>query len=141
MAAFLHHSPVLIQKVYDVGGVDLVANVEMESNFKPWVVRNEGHGWNSFGLCQLNNHYHPQYRNDLKKHLEEGNKILLDCLRKAKGNFALAIAHYNGGTHPPAYSIRWGLKVKEKLRQICYYIVWRNNKALEVSQGWGYLKS
>ena len=133
MATFLHHPVWLVEKAYNVGGINLVTNVEMESNFRPNVVRNEGRGWNSFGLCQLNNHYHPQYRNNLRKHLEEGNKFLLDCMKVAKNNFAVAIAHYNGGTHPPKVSYDWGKKVEKKRTQILHYIEWRNNKALGVA--------
>jgi hypothetical protein len=133
MATFLHHAPALVQKVYDVGGINLVSNVEMESHFNPTVVRNEGHGWNSYGLGQINNHYHNQYRNNLQKHIEEANRILLDGMRVAKDNFAVAVAHYNGGTNPPPYSFRWGLKVAKKRAEILYYIAWRNNKALEVA--------
>lgn len=140
MATFLHHPVWLVQKAYDVGGINLVANFEMESNFRPNVVRNEGHGWNSYGLGQINNHYHPQYRNNLQKHIEEANKILLNCMKVAKGNFPIAIAHYNGGTHPPKCSYKWGRKVAEKKRQILYYIAWRQRENLGVAQGCSYLK-
>jgi hypothetical protein len=133
MATFLHHPASLVQKVYDVGGINLVTNVEMESNFKPTVVRNEGHGWNSYGLGQICNHYHSQYRNNLQKHIEESNRILLDGMRVAKGNFAVAVAHYNGGTHPTAYSFRWGKKVEKKKMQILYYIAWRNMRELGIA--------
>ena len=140
MATFLHHPVWLVQKAYDVGGINLVTNFEMESTFNPNAERDEGHGWNSYGLGQINNHYHKQYRNNLQKHIEEANNILLYWMKIAKNNFPIAIAHYNGGTYPPEYSFKWGRKVAEKKRQILYYIAWRQMRELGVAQGTSYLK-
>lgn len=114
LAVLLCRDPALVQMVYLEAGVDGVAVVEMESRFNPRAIRREGHGYTSWGLWQLDNQWHPQYRDDLAAHNREGARYLEECKEAANGDFALAVAFYNGGNHPGAYSRAWGKRVEAK---------------------------
>jgi hypothetical protein len=126
LALYLHRDPALVQLVYEAGGVDSVTVVECESNFNPQASRREP-GGTSWGLFQLYDRYHEQYRFDLGKHIEAGAAFLAE-LKAQYPDFATAVAHYNGGKHPGAYSRAWGLKVAAKrgeLRRVIWTQVYK----------------
>ena len=127
LSLILHRPPQLVRAVYDIGGIDAVVVVEMESQFCETALCREPQG-TSWGLFQLYDHFHKQYRGDLLMHIVTGVAFLEDCKERAGGNFALAIAYYNGGSKPGAYSIAWGRRVEAKRA----WLEARYEKAVEV---------
>ncbi len=128
LAAYLSRPPALVQLVYDRAGVDGVAVVECESQFYPQALRREPRNHTSWGLWQIDDEWHPQYRFDLGKHNEEGARIWEEALAQAGGDFTRGVAHYNGGKHPGEYSRAWGLKVAAKrgeLRRVIWTQVYK----------------
>jgi hypothetical protein len=123
LATLLHRSPSLIEKVYQSAGLDGVSVVWCESRFVKTALREEPRGHTSWGLFQLNNEWHPQYRNNLNLHIAIGASFLADCKRGR--SFRDAVAVYNGGPKPKAYSIRWGKKVEKKRDNFALYL-WRH---------------
>ena len=129
LAAYLHRPLFLVEKVYSEGGVDAVAVVEMESRFNPRAWRREPRGHSSWGLFQIDNEWHSQYRGDLDAHIAEGVRILREC--EMGGTFSEAIARYNGGTNHGAYSIAWGKQVEAKRDELSRWL-WNHE---EISGG------
>jgi hypothetical protein len=123
LGLLLHRSPLLIEEVYRSAGLDGVAVVWCESTFVTNAVRIEPRGHNSYGLFQLNNEWHPQYRDNISLHIATGSAFLASC--KLGREFSDAVAVYNGGLKPKAYSIRWGKKVEAKRNNFALYL-WRH---------------
>lgn len=120
LALYLHRPPALVGLVYEAGGTDAVALVECESKFNPQAFRIEPRGHSSWGLFQIDNEWHLQWRFNLGKHIEEGARILAE----APGDeLYIKVAHYNGGTYPPAKSWAWGKKV-QALRDDMAHWLW-----------------
>ena len=113
LASFLHAPAGLIATVYDMGGIDAVAVVTFESqwNVRAWRVEVRGH--TSFGLFQLDDEWHPQYRDDVLLHIATGVEFLGECKSVSGGSLARAFSIYNSGTS--WRSIAKGREV-EKLR-------------------------
>jgi hypothetical protein len=131
LAAYLHRSPALVSTVFDMGGLDAVAVVECESNFNE-TARREEPGGTSYGLFQLYDRYHPQYRTDLLMHIVEGVRFLEEC--KEGRTLAQAVSVYNGGKNPGEYSRRWGKRVERKRDELSRWLAWRELKAMEVAR-------
>jgi hypothetical protein len=121
LAALLHRPPGLVTTVYAMGGLDAVAVVEMESQFRVTAFRTEPDG-TSYGLFQLYDKYHPQYRYNLLLHITTGVRFLEEC--KAGRSYAMAVAVYNGGKCPGEYSLAWGKRVERKRNSLAMYL-WR----------------
>lgn len=68
----------MIQKAYDLGGLDFVTMLECESGFNPLAI---GDSWRSYGLCQINTRWHTvteEYKNSWEVQIET-------CYQKWKG--------------------------------------------------------
>lgn len=140
LAIYLHAPQGLVATVYDFAGLDGVAVVFMESRFVETARRREPQG-ESWGLFQLYDKFHPQYRDDLLLHIVTGVAFLNECkdiappwYQDVPGFFARAVAHYNGGTHPGAYSWAWGRKVEAKRDELQRWLSWRAVKAMETAR-------
>jgi hypothetical protein len=72
----------LVSTVYAMGGLDAVAVVYYESRFNERAWRREREG-SSFGLFQLYDKYHEQYRDDLLLHIVTGVAFLAECKKMA----------------------------------------------------------
>ena len=60
----------MIQKAYDLGGLDFVTMLECESGFNPLAI---GDSWRSYGLCQINTRWHTvteEYKNSWEVQIE-----------------------------------------------------------------------
>lgn len=112
IAIFLHHPPDYIQCVLEIGGIDAVAVVEYESRFNPRAWRREIDG-TSWGLFQLYDKCHKQYREDILLHIVAGTEFLAECKKVSGGSLARAYSIYNSGTS--WISIKKGRQV-ERLR-------------------------
>jgi hypothetical protein len=123
LAAYLHAPIGLVQLVYEAGGTDAVAVVECESKFNPQAFRLEPRGHSSWGLFQLDNEWHLQWRYNLGKHIETGAAFLAECKEKTGGDFAAAVSLYNSGSMTKA--IKWGRKV-ERVRDDLAHWLWLN---------------
>jgi hypothetical protein len=99
----------LVENVYAMGGIDAVAVVEYESQFNDRACRREYEG-TSWGLFQLWNKCHEQYRHDLLLHMVAGVAFLAECKVKGNGNIAVAYSIYNSGS--PRRSIGKGREVQ-----------------------------
>ena len=98
LAAYLHRPAPLVELVFEAGGLDAVAVVQAESRFFPQASRYERDRYGriigtSWGLFQLFDRYHPQWRYDLGKHIAEGAAFLAKCKRDE----AFYEAHYVAG--------------------------------------------
>lgn len=127
LALYLHHSAALIQAVYAQGGLDVVAVVECESNFNPRAVRHEPRGFTSWGLFQIDDEWHPQYRGNLQAHICYGVAFLRQCEARAHGNYPAAVSIYNSGSS--VKSLAWGKRVEQKrdalARWLSWWVLWR----------------
>lgn len=132
LAIYLHRPPALVEQVYRAGGLDAVAVVEMESNFILRAERREPRGHSSYGLWQLDDEWHPQYRNNLAAHVAYGARFLAEC--KQGRTLAQAAAVYNGGSRPGAYSRAWGAKVERKRDELARWLRWREVRAMETAE-------
>jgi hypothetical protein len=121
LAALLHRDPNLVSEVYWMAGLDGVSVVECESQFNPRALRVEPRGHTSFGLWQIDNEWHEQYRGNLLLHIDKGAEILRDC---AGRDLSTKVSHYNGGDFPGAYSIAWGKTVEKRRDSLALYL-WR----------------
>lgn len=68
----------MIQKAYDLWGLDFVTMLECESGFNPLAI---GDSWRSYGLCQMNSRWHTvteEYKNSWEVQIET-------CYQKRKG--------------------------------------------------------
>ena len=74
----------------------VIAVVASESSFKPNAIHYNG-GSTDYGYFQLNNLWHDQYRNNVKKHIETGIDHLKWCLVTEKNNLNRALSRYNTG--------------------------------------------
>ena len=128
LACFLHLTgpkAELVEKVWLAGGVDAVALVWMESNFNPRAWRREPRGHTSFGLFQIDDEYHPQWRGDLMRHIAEGQLFLDECKARTP-NLRWAVARYNG-------SLAWGIRVEAERDELVRWLSWRALRELEVA--------
>ena len=60
----------MIQKAYDLWGLDFVTMLECESGFNPLAI---GDSWRSYGLCQMNTRWHTvteEYKNSWEVQIE-----------------------------------------------------------------------
>ena len=119
LATLLNVSPVLVEKVYRAAGLDGVAVVWCESSFNPKACRREPNG-TSWGLWQLYDLWHEQYRTDQEKHIESGAVFLQLCKDKAKGDFVKAVSIYNSGS--PTRSRPWGSRVVGLRDSLAHYL-------------------
>ena len=135
LAAYLHVANVhLVQAVLDAGGLDAVALVWCESRFNEHAVRREPRGHTSWGLYQLDDEFHPQWRHDLLRHIAEGQLFLDECKLRAEtadgrnarahwyrmtasrpSFFAYAVALYNG-------SLAWGFVVERERDELARWL-------------------
>lgn len=106
-------------------GVDGTAVLSMEGQFNPKAFRREPRGHTSRGPWQIDDEWWPQWPNDLMLHLAQGAAIWKMYSDQHPNDFAMAVACYNGGDHPGAYSRWWGRKVKARRDSIELYI-WRH---------------
>jgi hypothetical protein len=130
----------LVSTVYAMGGLDAVAVVYYESRFNERAWRREREG-SSFGLFQLYDKYHEQYRDDLLLHIVTGVAFLEECKNGAafpgvsitgpeqrnirsqpRLSLARAYSIYNSGS--PRRSIAKGREV-EALRDGMAMYLWR----------------
>jgi hypothetical protein len=97
IALFLGRPLDYMATIYDLGGIDAIAVVEYESQFNPRAFRREIDG-TSYGLFQLYDKYHVQFRNDPLSHIITGVEFLEECKEKSRGSFSRAYSIYNSGT-------------------------------------------
>ena len=125
LAAYLHASPMLVKSVFDAGGLDAVAVVTCESQWCEHAWRREPEYHTSYGLFQLNDGYHPQYRDDLLMHIVTGLEFLNECKAKTY-TLARAVELYNG-------SYAWGVVVERKRDELVRWLRWRWIREQEVA--------
>jgi hypothetical protein len=141
MLAIYLNAPIgLVSTVFDMGGIDAVCVVYYESRFneRAWRREREGSSW---GLFQLYDKYHEQYRDDLLLHIVTGVAFLEECKNGAafpgvsitgpeqrnirsqpRLSLARAYSIYNSGS--PRRSIAKGREV-EALRDGMAMYLWR----------------
>jgi hypothetical protein len=122
LSLLLHRDLDLVWAVYEAGGVDAVAVVECESEFNWKAVRRESEG-TSWGLFQLYDKYHKQYRNDLYQHIVTGAQFLEECKEKAGGDFVAAVSLYNSGSLTK--SRKWGERVRRERDRLEWWLLRR----------------
>lgn len=111
-----------VEVAYAMAGLDGVAVITCESQWNQMAFRHEPRGHTSWGLWQIDNEYHEQYRGDLLLHLVAGAVIWRDCLEKACGNFTLAVRLYNSGSR--LGGLAWSDVVRSKRDTLAIYL-WR----------------
>lgn len=126
LALYIHHPQTLVEKVWAAGGIDAVALVECESQFNPKALRREPRHHTSWGLFQLDDEFHPQYRGNLGKHIAIGAAFLAECKARTM-TLARAVERYNG-----AYS--WGLTVERKRDELGRWLAWRAVRELDIAR-------
>ena len=120
LATYLHRPPALVDLVWQAGGLDAVALVEAESHFNPHALRIEPRGHSSWGLFQLDNEWHLQWRGDIAKHVQDGAAFLDACELASGGDFAAAVSIYNSGTRNG--NLAWGFYVKAKRDDMAHFL-------------------
>ena len=94
------------------------ALVEYESWFKPGAERRYTDGSSDHGLFQLNSRWHPQYRDNLAKHIWYGSGLLLCKLIEYKEPlWALSAYHTNDPWKGLQYAQKV-LSIYERIRRI-----------------------
>jgi hypothetical protein len=117
LAAYLHAPLGPVKTVWELGGLDAVAVVTCESQWQEHAWRRESGHHTSWGLFQINDGYHRQYRDDLLMHIVTGVSFLNECKARTK-TLAGAIVLYNG-------SYAWGLTVERKRDELVRWLLWR----------------
>ena len=120
LAMYLHQPAPLVDLVYAAGGIDAVAVVQCESHFHPQAMRLEPRGHSSWGLFQLDNEWHLQWRYDLGRHIKDGAAVLAECETKTHGDFAAAISIYNSGSQIKA--LAWGRHVARVRDDLAHWL-------------------
>jgi hypothetical protein len=125
LAALLHRPAPLVDAVYQYAGLDGVAVVEYESQFhdRAFRIERDADGWaigTSWGLWQLFDRCHKQYREDLLFHIVTGAEFWAKC--KAGRGIAEAYSVWNSGN--PRSSLAKG-KVVERKRDAMAMFLWR----------------
>jgi hypothetical protein len=121
LIALLLHRPIgLVGTVYEMGGLSAVVVVEYESEFCITSYRKEKDGF-SYGLFQLYDKCHEQYRDDLLLHIVYGVRFWRECMAKGK-TIARAYSYFNSGN--ARTSIEKGREVQRKYDSLAKYI-WR----------------
>jgi len=127
-ALLLGHDPILVQMVAASFPADpalAVAVVEHESAFKPtsWVYERDKQGkiiGTSWGLWRLFSKYHPQFRDNLAKHIQHGAGFLLGLIlryrRSGDAAVMFALSAYNTGD--PWRGIRYAVRVLAIYRRL-----------------------
>jgi hypothetical protein len=95
-------SPDLISKVWNMARakqldpetiVSLVS-LETKGTWDPNIVADDTHG---FGLFQLDDRYHKQFREDLDAHINYGLDFFKNLLSRSKDDYSKALSRYNTG--------------------------------------------
>ena len=121
IAMLLGRPPGLVSTVYDMAGLSGVVVCEYESQFNERAWCRESAGGTSFGIWQLYDKFHPQYRDDLLLHLVYGAEFWKACVAKG-GTIARGYSLYNSGN--PWRSIEKGRAVESKYKSLSMYL-WR----------------
>jgi hypothetical protein len=121
LAAAMNRPADLIAEVYWMSGLEGVAVVEYESQFNPRAYRREAAGGTSWGLWQLWDKCHKQYRDNLLLHCGTGASFWKACLRSG-GTVERGYSLYNSGS--PWRSIEKGKCVERKYNSLRMYL-WR----------------
>jgi hypothetical protein len=122
IALLLHRPPGLVSTVYEMAGLSGVCVVEYESQFNDHAFRREELGGTSYGLWQLYDRCHEQYRSDILLHIVAGVFFWSKCMEKGNGSIARAYSIYNSGS--PTRSIEKGRAVARRYESWELYL-WR----------------
>jgi len=142
LALYLHAPVGLVTVIYDTSGLDGVALVWCESRFNPRALRREPRGHTSFGLFQLDDEYHKQYRGNLTAHIAEGERFLEECKGGRERHSTVSPAGGRSGGHAPSLSLAvaryngslaWGLIVEAKRDELARWLAWRWVKDEEIA--------
>jgi hypothetical protein len=128
LAIYLQAPVGLVSTIYDVAGIDGVAVVYYESQFNERACRRELRGHTSWGLWQLDDEWHEQYRDDLLLHIVRGTVKWKEDMCAASGNISVAYSIYNSGS--PRKSIDKGKRV----RALRDRLAWRVAEAYGVGE-------
>jgi hypothetical protein len=127
LALSLNAPPSLVDIAFEmaesggISGFDLCVMIDCESQFEEEAIRREKDG-TSYGLGQLYDKYHEQFRGDVILHLVETIRTFRD---DCPGNcLSERVAHYNGGIYPKRAAKAWGRYV-ERRRDSKLLEVWR----------------
>jgi hypothetical protein len=121
LAMMLNRPPGLVATVFDMAGLEGVVVCDFESQFNPKALRREECGGTSFGLWQLWDKCHEQYRSDLLLHMVTGAEFWKTCMDKG-GTVARAYSIFNSGS--PWRSIEKGRIVERRCESLRLYL-WR----------------
>ena len=118
LSAYLHRPFDYVNRVWQAGGLSAVTVVWCESQFTPTALRREPRNHTSWGLFQIDDEWHPQYRRDLAAHIREGSAFLAQCLEEGQ-SLGRSVGIYNSGSvggNPrwSAYVVRW----RDRLAQV-----------------------
>ena len=110
IAMTLHRPVDRVNLIYTYAPIEKVFNcaiVEGESRFNPKALnKNIKNGIilsTDWGYYQLNDRHHPQFRDDIKAHVEYGSDFVTRLIMEAKGNYRKALRGYNAGHAYPDY--------------------------------------
>lgn len=119
IAMMLGRQPGLVETIYDMAGLEGVIVCEYESQFNARAFRREACEGTSWGLWQLYDKCHKQYRDDLLLHCVYGAAFWRECMDKGK-TISRAYSIYNSGS--PKASIIKGREVEAKYNSLAMYL-------------------
>lgn len=122
LAILLHRDPALVSAVYTMGGLDAVVVVEHESQFHERAWRKEPEG-TSYGLFQLYDLCHKQWREDVLLHIATGVGFLEKCKAQSGGNLARAYSRYNSGNERTSLAV--GKRLERRRDSLALWL-WRH---------------
>lgn len=98
-------------------GIDyelIIALVSEESSFRQFAKNYNTDDSEDFGYFQLNNKWHPQFKDDVESHIEYGIVFFKWCLIKEEGNIIKALSRYNSGRSSSKAGIEYAKRVLSK---------------------------
>jgi soluble lytic murein transglycosylase-like protein len=95
----------------------MFALVAEESSFRQYAINTNKDNSKDFGYFQLNDRWHPQFRNDVEKHIEYGINFFKWCLRVEEDNIERALSRYNSGNPNSRVGLEYARRVLRKKRE------------------------
>lgn len=95
----------------------MFALVAEESSFRQYAININKDNSKDFGYFQLNDRWHPQFKNDVEQHIEYGINFFKWCLRVEEDNIERALSRYNSGRPNSRSGLEYAQRVLKRKRE------------------------
>lgn len=100
----------------------IFALVAVESSFRQYAINVNSDNSKDFGYFQLNDRWHPQFKDDVEKHIEYGINFFKWCLEVEEDNIERALSRYNSGNPVSRYGLEYARRVLSRKREFEYLL-------------------